>query len=525
MVSKTWRLKQLSVGLILMLVVSLTAGGEALAASQPDQRVLSWTDDPQTTQTVAWRSERAIREGKVQYLLQDEFTGDFSGALEKEAVCTPLYEGFNHFEVQIDDLQPGTTYAYRVGTDDYWSEAAVFTTAEETDQFSFMYMGDIQEGIPEWGGFLHQAYTDHPQLKFTLVGGDLVNYGESVDEWVDFFEASAGVFDRIPVMPTLGNHDDCTGTLYLKSFALPQNGPDDLKEHDYSFDYGNAHFVVLNSNRMGNEGLLYEQGINWLEADLASTNQEWKFVMFHHPPYPVQNDFHTDAIRDYWIPVLEQYDVDMVFVGHQHMYMRTYPMYEGEIQDKTTDGITYVMGNSGSKFYTNPDEHDYFARILPGVSNYQIIDIDDDFLTLTTKDENGQVLDEYKLNKGGDLDTQVSIGGVKLLDSSYQEITSVSAEDTFHLKASINNYTSKKQTVSVMVQVRGGSDATADCGGKPLGSVSLEAGIPPEGMDVYADFDLSDFGGDRVYVDVFVWDEDDVPVAMPYQQFSFGVTP
>ena len=88
----------------------------------------------------------------------------------------------------------------------------------------------------------------------------------------------------------------------------------------------------------------------WLREDLQSTNKKWKFAVFHHPAYQDFDDSKTvdDAIREHWVPILEQYQVDMVFVGHQHVYMRTHPIFRGEVANDS-NGIVYVMGNSGSK--------------------------------------------------------------------------------------------------------------------------------------------------------------------------------
>ncbi len=400
---KSW-LKRLSALLVFILVVGFVLigqGAAAVALAQPKQIVLSWTGDPQTTQTVAWRMYGTTG-GKVQYMKESEKTADFKGAQEKAAICNNLYKQFKHFEVELDNLQPDTTYVYRVGADGHWSEPATFKTAAPTGSFSFMFMGDVQRGFSEWGQLLHKAHTKYPDLKFTMLGGDLVDAAGDPRQWSDFFSAAAGVFDHIPLMPTLGNHENEDPFLYFKSFALPQNGPAKLKEHHYSFDYSDAHFVVLDSNIMRDEGADYEAGIDWLEKNLKNSNKKWKLVMFHHPPYGVYDgDFSDDQepgmIKEKWVPVLERNGVNMVFVGHQHMYMRTYPMCEGRIAEKPTNGITYVMGVAGSKFYTDPEKHDYIAKVLENVSCYTVININGDALKLTTMNANGKVLDEYEL--------------------------------------------------------------------------------------------------------------------------------
>ena len=86
----------------------------------------------------------------------------------------------------------------------------------------------------------------------------------------------------------------------------------------------------------------------------ANSKQTWKFALFHHPAYPASPDYKgiDQSIIANWVPILEQNRVDMVFVGHQHQYMRTHPVFQGEIQsDPGRYGIIYVMGNAGSKTY------------------------------------------------------------------------------------------------------------------------------------------------------------------------------
>lgn len=498
----------------------------------PDQIILSWTGDTKTTQTIAWRTGSSVTGGKVQYMKESERTDDFSGALEQTAVCGEVYAGYNHFEAELNNLAPGTSYVYRVGSENGWSEAGAFTTAADTDQFSFMYMGDVHIGYDEnssgvWKQFLENAKTKYPDLKFALQGGDLINDATDYKQWEEFFNTEAGVFDRIPFMPTIGNHEFKDPSFYLNSFALPQNGPEGLKEHDYSFDYGNAHFVVLDSNLMGSEGDLSEAGMDWLENDLQNSDKKWKFVMFHHPPYGVDSRDVTQGnmIKASWAPIMEHNGVDMVFVGHQHAYMRTYPICNGTIQEKPSQGITYVLGDAGNKTYLKSETHDYVAveKYGSAATGYTAINIDGDVLTMTTIGLDGGIMDEFKINKSSDMESLFAVDSVTLVDSSYKEISSAAGSGRCHLKAHINNYTSKAQMVNVVFQVRSGSGAAAECGGEPLGIVSLQSDIPVAGADVYADIDLSDVEPGRAYADVYILDEAGVPIDVPCE-YSFDIT-
>jgi len=331
---------------------------------------------------------------KVQYVQADDYNDSFESALQLEVDGTAfgIKSTLNRFTVELTGLESGTKYVYRVGDEGAWSEPAFFVTATGADNFTFLYMGDIQAGYTEWGDMLDLVYGEYPESRFALLGGDLTDKSYDENEWGEFLDAATGVFSRIPVMPTLGNHD---GSMYLDFFALPGNGPAGFEQEFYSFDYGDAHFVILNSNK--NAVAATKQ---WLQQDLESTNKKWKFAVFHHPAYPAVYDYKgiDRSICENWVTVLEQYGVDMVFVGHQHIYMRTHPLFQDEIHTDAY-GIVYVMGNAGSKFYGGGDGFPYIACEKTG-SNYQVLNLDGDLLTLTSKDASGGLIETYIIEKG-----------------------------------------------------------------------------------------------------------------------------
>lgn len=364
----------------------------AVEVAQPGQIILTWTLDPATSQTITWLTPDNSP-SRVQYIRAGEFAGNFNAAQQVNAGCSAFDSTNYRFTVNITGLIPDTKYVYRVGREEVWSDPLYFTTAANTQAFSFLYMGDVQSGYDAWGNTLHSVYQACPQIKFALLGGDLTDNGGDENEWGQFLDAAAGVFSRIPVMPAIGNHD---GAMYLRFFALPDNGPEGIKQVSYSFDYGNAHFVVLDSSNNTDERVK-----QWLQDDLQGTTKRWKFVVFHIPAYPATYDYKEidKSIRANWVPILEQNRVDMVFVGHQHEYMRTHPIYQEEVQTEPAYGIVYVMGNAGSKTYAGGGEFPYIAVEQTG-SNYQLIDIDGDVLTLTSKQTTGELIESYTINKG-----------------------------------------------------------------------------------------------------------------------------
>lgn len=127
--------------------------------------------------------------------------------------------------------------------------------------------------------------------------GDLVDNGQQYTQWKSWFAAIAGYSNQIPIVPVVGNHETYTPIpenkfslpiYFTQQFKVEQNGPEGLKGQVYSFDYGNAHFVILDS-QLGEERRFLPDSLErqqaWLAKDLAATNKLWKFVFIHRPAY------------------------------------------------------------------------------------------------------------------------------------------------------------------------------------------------------------------------------------------------
>ena len=377
------------------------------ASTHPDQVCLTWSGDPCTTQTVQWRTAPAVAEGTVQYRKKDEPESATKDATAKVTTLTDEAiandPSVHRFTATLKGLDPATTYAYRVGNkqDNTCSDWFEFTTAPKgREPFSFIYLGDPQVGLETWGKLLHKAYERFPKAAFYIVAGDNVNHGHWRDEWDILFQAAAGVYDRRPTMPAIGNHD-CAGPagprLYLDLFTLPENGPDTIPpERAYSFHYSNALIIVLDSN------LAPQKQRAWLDKQLAdASDATWKFVTYHHPAYSSGGNRDNPQVREQWCDVFDKYHVDMVFQGHDHAYLRTPPMKANHAVASPAEGTIYVIAVSGTKHYKQ-DQHDYTAVGFTDVSTYQVIDIDTngaDKLTYHAYDIDGTSRDEVVIEK------------------------------------------------------------------------------------------------------------------------------
>ncbi|NUM53865.1 MAG: metallophosphoesterase family protein [Candidatus Hydrogenedentes bacterium] len=374
------------------------------AADAPDQIALTWSADPRTTQTVQWRTSTAIGDGSVEWRRKGSGSEEVKAAKASHtAVEDKMLKNdpvVHRFTAVLEELSPATEYEYRVGSAaaGTWSEWNSFTTAPDGPaNFSFIYQGDPQLGLEEWGKLIHKAQENHSSAAFHVIAGDLVNSGSWRNEWDRFFEGGRGVFNARPVVPVLGNHDydkKASPYLYLESFALGTNGPDGLAERAYSFEYANALFVILDSNDN-----LSDQ-TPWLEDQLAKSKAVWKFAVYHHPAYSSAPNRDNSYVRQKWAALFDKYHVDMALQGHDHAYLRTYPLNNGRRVASAKDGTYYVVSVSGTKYYEQ-EQHDYAEVAFEKVSTYQTIGIttNPDKLVYRCIDFGGKVRDEVVIEK------------------------------------------------------------------------------------------------------------------------------
>ena len=380
------------------------AAAETVGA--PKNLMLSLTGDNEEM-AVTWWNDESETTGKVRYGTEAALTH----CSTISAAWVYGGSGYSVFEGIMTGLFPDTVYYYQVENSKEISPVKSFKTPENNLQsYSFLYLGDVQvsetdmqsavDSYSAWGKLVKAAKQRNPDLLFGLQGGDLVSNGTRMEEWNAIFENACPVFSEIPLMPTNGNHESnfLSGKpeLYLKLFALPQNGPDGFQEEFYSFDYGSSHIAVLNSWVFSGEQKLntedYAALKTWIVKDLENSSATWKIVVTHLPVYAVHSDVNADAVRKSWAPIFEQCGADLVFVGHQHVYARSFPMYQGSIDYEK--GVTYIMGNSGPKFYSSADER-YSEKTIYNTSTYQIIHIEGDTLEVVTFDIDGNELDYW----------------------------------------------------------------------------------------------------------------------------------
>ena len=375
---------------------------------RPTRVVLTWRDDPARTQAVPWRTNAHVDESFAE--IAEATANPGFGALARRApartTAVPLKDGTAYYhEARFTALRPDTLYAYRVGDGRTWSEWFQFRTASlEPQPFSFIYFGDAQDdGRSLLPRAVRSAFMDAPRARFVVHAGDLVNVGDSDDQWADWFGAAGWMNAVVPQVPAVGDREyDRTNRadprelapLWRHQFALPEDGPEGLGETVYAFDYQGVRVIVLNS---GDQSRVAEQAA-WLEGRLRDNKNRWTVVVFHHPVFSLVADRDNQALRAAWQPVLEKYDVDLVLQGHEHAYGRGEHVSESPIRRDDT-GTVYVVSVSGPRMNDLRKDRTWATRAGTNLQLYQVISVTPQALRFEARTVTGHLFDAFEIHK------------------------------------------------------------------------------------------------------------------------------
>jgi hypothetical protein len=302
-----------------------------------------------------------------------------------EAAPDPNVPGSLQQLVTLSGLQPLHGYCYElVGL----TEPAGFYTAPSAGAVApvrFAVFGDSGSGDSDQTHLRDQLGT--VPLDFLLHTGDLAyESGTAAQLAGTVFNVYAALMKSFALFPVAGNHEYATehAEPYLQAFVLPENGDPDALERYYSFDWGNVHFVGLDTERID------AQQAAWLDADLSQNHLPWKIVFGHRPPFSSGDHGSNGLFRDRFVPVLERHHVQLVLNGHDHDYERT----------RSLNGITYVVTGGGG-VGTRPVGSSDFTAFSESVIHFVYVEIFGDQLTLHAIDGLGREFDQVQLTQSG----------------------------------------------------------------------------------------------------------------------------
>jgi glucose/arabinose dehydrogenase/PKD repeat protein len=329
-----------------------------------------------------------------------------------DSTVTGLSYDFYQHEARVIGLSAATRYTYDVflgGTDLTPGQTDAFTTAPRTGTGGVRFIAFGDSGIGSSPQRQLAARMAADTFDLALHTGD-VAYGtaagvgggnyQQYDDWV--FGIYAAWLRSRAFYPSLGNHDDEIdfGRPYKDVFVLPENGGSpayaDHAERYYSFDYGPAHFVALDTHLAFDDPARRQAQIAWLEADLAGTSQPWKIVYFHKPPYSAGEHHGSElAVRQAFSPIFERYGVQLVINGHDHMYERSVPWRE-HVAGGTA--VTYVItAGGGAALYAAGQ--DQWTAVSASLYHYLRASVSDCAIQLEAVGVDGNAFDSHTIDR------------------------------------------------------------------------------------------------------------------------------
>jgi hypothetical protein len=365
-------------------------------------------------------------------------------------------------------LKANTAYSYRVGFEGAWSEIQYFETAPATPEpYTFLYFTDPQSldesymlEAKKGGDNMAKSF---PNAKFVLGTGDFAETGTAFNsewEYEQFFETSFYEINRLfPWVVTDGNHDDTPNLNYTyhwnadTSFNITAKSKPQLAGVNYSFVYGDALFIVISFQDYWRTGYM-DALIPWFKQQIQNNpDTKWRIVAVHKPLYTGsghQPDSDSKLFRNRMLPVFEEFPIDLMIQGHDHVYNVIGPVdnstrklvpnsvfdvrtvtqnsntnmkgLEGGVFDVSNGPLYFSNGTIGKKrYYPYTKEkmeegfskhgiEDYWDLFTgkfgqSGKSTYSAIRVDGDTLTISTyaadNADTKELYDEFKLFRKG----------------------------------------------------------------------------------------------------------------------------
>ena len=377
--------------------------------------------DNSTSRTIMWQSDSSEVDAVIEYRLVDsddiKTLSATDTAFTDDGSTTYIHEG------TITDLTPDTKYEYRVGySTDRRSDWYSLETAG-AGEYEVLIYPDSQSGdYSGWEQIVKNSAKRNPDAALYISMGDLVDNGEQAYQWRTWLDSIKPLSARIPLAPTLGNHEMYTldwkmrdPRAYLNYFDVPSNSNTTFDRRYYSYDYGDVHYVVLDTqlyesthedNHDTHHPDLYDVQVQWLRQDLAANTKKWTVVIMHRDPFQYAFDrpgasraagFDEEGVL--FMPIFDEFHVDLVLSAHLHSYRN-----RGHVRnfDRDASGPLYILtGIAGDARRPKWKQHPLDVYVIPDreASNYMTMTVTPNQLVVKAFLADGTQIDESVIEK------------------------------------------------------------------------------------------------------------------------------
>ena len=332
-------------------------------------------------------------------------------------------------------LKANTTYTYRIYDKyaDIGTETATLQTKDtKSTSFKFAHVSDSQTYGKDNAEYAYEGTGEHFAKTLSKIVGNndfIVHSGDIVERssheffWTEMIDKNHMYWSKIPVMAVSGNHDTTykAGSNELFKhfhYKIPEQGST-VNGYYYSYVYGNAKFIMLNTNNIvSGQGLETEQ-YNWLVKELQENECTWTIVTMHNPMYSAGvygSDSNRNAVaillQNQLKELFAEYGVDLVLQGHDHLISRTYPINQNGTQSENFEeinginysinpnGVIYVMngasGNQSRTLYSGMNKTLYAYAQNSNACSWAEFEIEGNKMTITVKYTDGTNTNVYQ---------------------------------------------------------------------------------------------------------------------------------
>ncbi|MCR4315280.1 MAG: metallophosphoesterase [Planctomycetes bacterium] len=299
-------------------------------------------------------------------------------------------EGSSEFhEMKLDGFEPGNyyTFEYKVvsGEENLIADGRFRTAPTRDQKYRFGIYGDSRS-VPA----VHKRICDE-MLKFgpdmVVNTGDVCGNGDEWNDWqIEHFEPARELMMNAPYYIAIGNHERNSKYFY-QYFSYP------TPENYFAFTYGNARFIIVDSNFEYESFAPSSTQFMWLRDQLeSSVDNDFVFVFFHHPPWSegwdspgYSGEF---SVRGFLVPLFKRYRPDIVFNGHTHDYERGY-----------RDGTYYVITGGGGSGLDLPQQDFEHVTVARYVHHFVLVDVEGDKIHYQVRGLSDTLIEELYLEK------------------------------------------------------------------------------------------------------------------------------
>ena len=377
--------------------------------------------DNSISRTIMWQSDNSEADAVIEYRLEGAEKSQTIGATDK-AFTDDGSTTYIH-EATLTGLTPNTKYEYRVGYGtDRRSDWYRLETAGASVYDVLIYPDSQSGDYSQWEEIVKSSALRNPRTALYISMGDLVDNGEHAYQWRTWLNSIKPLSANVPLATTLGNHEMYTldwkmrePYAYLNYFAVPPNGNETFNRRFYSYDFGDVHYVVLDtmlyeSNHEDNHDThhpdLYDVQVQWLRQDLTANTKKWTVVLMHRDPFQYAFDrsganravgFDDEGVL--FMPIFDEFNVDLVLSAHLHSYRN-----RGHVRNFERDalGPLYILtGIAGDARRPKWKQHPLDVYVAPDrdKNNYMTMTVTPNKLIVKAFLPDGTQLDESVIEK------------------------------------------------------------------------------------------------------------------------------